>query len=184
MLQEVWLFLFFLSLLHTTLPQCTPFDDPTCSVSECLRCENVPVNCTIDDSTIQCQVENTSQCSSETCREGQHVCSVDYLGTGDDWRVFSPCFQFVEVSTCSNDSDCRAITRTHGGSHTSTIELECCCFEDNCLNGTNQVFEFLSSTTGVSVESNIAASQSKPFPCYDNAEWKSYNIYLQWLLEY
>ena len=78
------------------------------------------------------------------------MCTVDYLGTaaGDDWTLSSSCFQFVEVSTCSSDSDCRAIT--HGGSQI----IACCCFEDNCLNASSQVFEFLSSATGVSVESS------------------------------
>ena len=80
------------------------------------------------------------------------MCSIDYIRTGDDWLVFSACFPFKESSTCSSDSECRTSTLTLGGSHTSTIE--CCCFKDNCLNASSQVFEFLSSTTGVSVESS------------------------------
>ena len=56
------------------------------------------------------------------------MCSIDFIGNGSDWAVFSSCFPFVETSTCSNESECRISIQGI---------IECCCFEDDCFNGTS-----------------------------------------------
>lgn len=146
-LQEVWLLVFFLSLLHTTLSQCTPFDDLTCTVSECLRCDNIPASCTYHDNTLECQV-NTSQCSTQTCdeqqvtaRTNQFFCSFDYFVNGNEWTLASSCFPFEEHSVCSRTNDCGVGHSSGGG-----IRIDCCCFEDDCFNGTSEVLRVASST--------------------------------------
>ena len=52
----------------------------------------------------------------------------DFIGSVTDWIVFSSCFSLVDSSTCSNESECRISIQGI---------IECCCFEDDCFNGTS-----------------------------------------------